>query len=95
MDDARIRQLTEDVLCQIRGAGAPVAQDLESRVAALEAAVRELRAALAARAPAATTVQVFAHPSLQVLSLESKGEGCVLEPGKPCTSSGMCRSFGH
>lgn len=95
MDDAKIRQLTEDVLCQIRSAGAPAPQDLESRIAALEAAVRELRAALAARAPSATTVQVFAHPSLHVLSLESQAEGCVLEPGKPCSGSGLCRSFGH
>ena len=95
MDDAKIRQLTDEVLHQIRGAAEPLSPDLESRVAALEAAVRELRLALEARAAAGTTVQVFAHPSLQVLSLGGGTEGCVLEPGKPCTSSGLCRSFGH
>ena len=40
MDDARIRQLTEEVLAQIGGAGRGLPpRDLESRVATLEANV--------------------------------------------------------
>jgi hypothetical protein len=111
MDDARIRQLTEEVLSQLRSR-APEGADLEARVAALEAAVRELQAgrvvapaggvSAAAREPAAAApvsvvhVQVDAHPSLQVLNVPARPEGgCVLEPDKPCVQSGQCRAMGH
>jgi len=99
MDDARIRQLTEEVLSQIGGAGGgPASAGLESRVAALEAAVARLQAGTA---PAAVTsparVQPPGHPSLQVLRAApgASSDRCVLEPDKPCVHSGQCRSFGH
>jgi hypothetical protein len=96
MDDARIRQLTEEVLAQIRTSEDRPTQDLEARVAALETAVRQLQAAAQATGPAApTTVQVYTHPSLQVLSVEGGSERCVIEPDKQCTDSGQCRSLGH
>jgi hypothetical protein len=95
MDDARIRQLTAEVLGELRrpaeGAASP---DLEARVAALEAAVARLQGA---PAPAARPpeVHVHAHPALRVLAVPG-GEGrCVLEPDKPCVESHACRTFGH
>ena len=96
MDDARIKQLTEEVLAAVGSApaGAPAA-GLEARVAALEAAVSRLLPAPAA-APTAAVVHVHAHPALQVLpSVPTGGERCVLEPDKPCVQSGACRSLGH
>ena len=107
MDDARIKQLTEEVLSQIRGgsgAGAgPSPADLEPRVAALEAAVRALQTGGSAAAPASTTVVVTqaaqqpAHPALALIGPSGGGTGnaCILEPDKPCVGSGQCRSFGH
>ena len=105
MDDARIRQLTQEVLSQLGSAPAESA-DLESRVAALEAAIRELQATRGVTtptpAPAAAVaapvvhVQVHSHPSLQVLNLPESSDGrCVLEPDKPCVQSGQCRALGH
>jgi hypothetical protein len=97
MDDARIKQLTEEVLGQIRGAGAEPSPGLEARVAALEAAVRALQSPGAA----ATTVVVArttapTPAALQLLGPSGGGSGaCVLEPDKPCVGSGQCRSFGH
>jgi hypothetical protein len=103
MDEARIRQLTEEVLSQLRSAP-PEVRDLESRIAALEAAVRALQAGDSATAPAPSAtaaaptvhVHVETHPSLQVLNVVGSGEGrCVLEPDKPCVQSGQCRALGH
>jgi hypothetical protein len=96
MDDARIKQLTQEVLSQIAARPTPPAPDLESRVAALEATVMQLKANVQAEPqPAPTTVQVFTHPSLQVLNVEGGGERCVIEPDRECTNSGQCRSLGH
>jgi len=98
LDDARIRQLTEEVLAQIGGAGpGGPARDLESRVAALEGAVARLQAGPAAPAtPGEARVHVHAHPSLQVLRVVSgASERCVVEPDKPCVQSGQCRALGH
>jgi hypothetical protein len=104
MDDARIKQLAEDVLSQIHGGGRDAGgSDLEGRVAALEAAVRALQSGAAAAAPPATTVvvahaaQPHTHPALALLGPSGGGPGspCVLEPDKPCVGSGQCRSFGH
>ncbi len=96
MDDARIKQLTQEVLSQIRTTETQPAQDLESRLTALEAAVTELRAALSVTRPAApTTIQVYAHPSQQVLDVAGGSEHCVVEHDKECTGSGQCRSLGH
>jgi hypothetical protein len=95
MDDVRIRQLTAEVLTQLRGAEPPRATDLEARVATLEAEVRELRAALQTATPVTSTVQVQTHPSLQALSVTKATEGCLLEPDKPCVGSGQCRSLGY
>ena len=98
MDDSRIKQLTEEVLSQVRGGGEGAElTTLEARVAALEAAVRGLQASVPAGASsAATAVQVQVNPSLQVLRLPAGGsEHCVLEPDKPCVQSGQCRSLGH
>jgi hypothetical protein len=97
MDDARIRQLTAEVLAQIGGAGGGAASpDLESRVAALEAAVARLSAVAPAEAPAREPhVHVHTHPSLQVLRVGSGSDRCVVEPDKPCVQSGQCRALGH
>jgi hypothetical protein len=100
MDDARIRELTAEVLKSLRAspetAGRP---DLEARVAALEAAVAGLRggplpaAAAPARAP---EVHVHTHPALRVLNLPGgQGGPCVLEPDKPCVESHACKTLGH
>jgi hypothetical protein len=97
MDDARIRQLTSEVLSDLRRAPEAAARpDLEARVAALEAAVARLGGS--SRPPAAGStpeVHVHTHPALRVLAVPG-GEGrCVLEPDKPCVESHACRTFGH
>jgi hypothetical protein len=94
VDDSRIRELTEEVLSQLREGGGPASADLESRVAALEATVaRLLGAAPPSAAPPA--VHVHTHPSLQVLSVPAGTDRCVMEPDKPCVHSGGCRVLGH
>ncbi|PYQ13374.1 MAG: hypothetical protein DMF80_15860 [Acidobacteria bacterium] len=94
MDDNRIRELTEEVLSQIREGGTPATADLESRVSALEEAVARLQAGrLRTAAPAA--VHVHTHPSLQLLSVPGGSDRCIMEPDKPCVSSGSCRTLGH
>ena len=103
MDDARIKQLAEEVLSQIGGGSASERSgDLESRVASLERAVRSLQSGAAAPPPATTVVVTQssaqpAHPALALLGPGGGGPGnpCVLEPDKPCVGSGQCRSFGH
>jgi len=99
MDDARIRQLTTEVLSQLHGAEKARPSDLETRLAALEAEVRELRAALRpsskVTSPVTGTVQAQTHPSLQALDVKKGTEGCVLEPDKPCVGSGQCRTLGY
>jgi hypothetical protein len=95
MDDARIRQLTEEVLGQIGGtATGSAAGVLESRVAALEAAVARLQAASPA-SPPAREAHVHSHPSLQPLKVGPGSDRCVVEPDKPCVQSGQCRALGH
>ena len=95
MDDNRIRELTEEVLSQLREGGGPAPADLESRVAALEATVARLQLG-AARPPAAPpAVHVHTHPSLQLLSVPAGSERCIMEPDKPCVHSGGCRVLGH
>lgn len=108
MDDARIRQLTEEVLGQVSQPRAEEVHDLESRVARLEAEVRSLRAALAgagapATAPAVTVATATlvrtspaSHPALRVLDVrgcEDDGR-CVLEPEHVCDKSGRCKTLG-
>jgi hypothetical protein len=94
MDDARIRELTQEVLAQIGAApGAPPHADLESRVAALESAVARLQGAAPVRE---AHVHVHSHPSLQVLkAAPGASDRCVVEPDKPCVQSGQCRALGH
>ncbi|HEY3119634.1 MAG TPA: hypothetical protein VGL15_03360 [Vicinamibacteria bacterium] len=94
MDDARIKELTEEVLRQVRGGGAEPADDLESRVRSLEAAVSRL-ARQRDEGHEAPAVHVHAHPSLQLVNVPSGVERCVMEPDKPCVKSGACRTFGH
>jgi hypothetical protein len=94
MDDARIEQIRREVLSQLGGSAVERAShDLESRVAALEAAVAELRggAPLASGSPR----RGYAHPALQVLALSGGGDRCLMEPDKPCVQSHACRTFGH
>jgi hypothetical protein len=99
MDDERIRQLTADVLNQLRGPSeAGASPDLEARVAALEAAVARLQAAPRAAAASAATaaeVHVLAHPALRVLNVPGGSDRCLLEPDQPCVQSHACRTLGH
>jgi hypothetical protein len=99
MDDARIRQLTEEVLAQIGGAPAGSSSPgLEARVAALEAAVARMQPPpVPPASSSAPHVQVHAaHPSLQALRLgPASSDRCVVEPDKPCVQSGQCRALGH
>ena len=94
MDDARIEQIRREVLAQL-GAPAPerATRDLESRVAALEAQVAELRQETAPAGPALSREQ--GHPSLRVLNVGGGTDRCVMEPDKPCVQSHACRTFGH
>ena len=94
MDDARIEQIRREVLTQLGSSPSERAtHDLESRVAALEAAVAELQGSAARPAP--TSPRGHAHPSLQVLGPGGGGDRCVMEPDKPCVQSHACRTFGH
>jgi hypothetical protein len=94
MDDARIEQLRREVLTQLGASPSErAAHDLESRVAALEATVAELRGG--SGRPAPTVPRGHAHPSLQVLGPGGGGDRCVMEPDKPCVQSHACRTFGH
>jgi hypothetical protein len=99
MDDAKIKELTEEVLSQLRSGGSPApAADIEGRLAALEAAVHALQAGSGAATTVvvAQTVAAPAHPSSGLLGPAGGGQGaCLLEPDKPCVGSGQCRSFGH
>src|SRR5262249_24978004 len=98
MDDSRIRELTEEVLSQLReGAPAASGTGLESRVAALEAVVARLQLGAGRTAPPPeAAVHGHAHPALHVLSVGAgSGGGCVMEPDKPCVSSHACRVLGH
>ena len=106
MDDARIRQLTEEVLAQIGGASAGSSSSgssssgssspaLEARVLALEGAVARLQTP---PTPTAHSGQahVHVHPSLQALRMGAGStDRCVVEPDKPCVQSGQCRALGH
>jgi hypothetical protein len=97
VDDARIAELTAEVLADLRAPQAhpstPSGASLEGRVAALEAAVHALQHA----SPVAVAVAAArpAHPSLQLIAVPSGGDRCLIEPDKPCVESGMCRALGH
>jgi hypothetical protein len=94
MDDARIEQLRREVLTQLGASPAErVTHDLESRVAALEAAVADLQGS--GTRPPAGVPRGHAHPSLQVLGPGGGGDRCLMEPDKPCVQSHACRTFGH
>lgn len=93
MDDERIRQLTEEVLSQLGTPSDPVAADLETRVARLEAAVHSIGAGRSGAKTAASRADV--HPSMELLDVPSGAGHCILEPDKPCVRSGRCRTFGH
>jgi hypothetical protein len=95
MDDARIKQLTEEVLAQVRGPASREPADLVARVSALEAAVRALQAGGGAKSSAPADAPVLTHASLQILNVQGGADRCVIEPDKPCTSSDQCRSLGH
>jgi hypothetical protein len=94
VDDARIRDLTNEVLAALdRGPDARASQSLEARVAALEAAVARLASPVVTAPP--TGIGRGGHVSLTLLDVPSGGDRCVLEPDRPCTNSGACRTFGH
>jgi hypothetical protein len=104
MDDSRIEQLRREVLSQLGSSPSERAtHDLESRVAALEAAVADLLGGHHRDAwllgtnprPLPTAPRGYAHPSLQVLGPGGGGDRCVMEPDKPCVQSHACRTFGH
>lgn len=99
MDDARIRELTEEVLGQLGTAAREDVSGLEDRVARLEGAVRALQGSLGPPAAAVAAVVVarpaVAHPALRLLDLPHGNDRCVLEPDKPCEKSGACRALGY
>lgn len=95
MDDSRIRQLTAEVLSRLQGSSDP-APGLESRVAALEAAVSRLQQGAGwSPGEAAPALHIHSHPSLHVLNVPSGGERCLMEPDRPCVQSHACRVLGH
>jgi hypothetical protein len=104
VDDARIAELTAEVLADLRTPAAPGTSPastsaLEARVVALENAFRGLRRA-DAPAPLGVPVAVALaaaprHPSHELVGPSAAGDRCVLEPDKPCVGSGQCRSFGY
>ena len=92
MDDARIRALTDEVMTALdRDQTSRTTDSLEARVAALEATVARLTSREAAPEPPPAR----GHVSLRMLDVPGGGDRCVLEPDKPCTNTGTCRSFGH
>jgi hypothetical protein len=94
MDDARIRELTDEVLRAIRSPAEERREgSLEERVAALEARV----AALGGVPRSAAAVAHAEVPALRLVDVPGGGAGgeCSLEPGRPCVGSGRCRTFGH
>jgi hypothetical protein len=97
MDDARIRQLTAQVMQDLRSAPDTAGGgDLEARVAALEDTVARLLGQAARPAPARPVeAPGHAHPALRVLNVPGGGDRCVLEPDRPCVQSHACRTFGH
>ena len=103
MDDARIRELAEEVLRELRAPAAEpsVRAGLEARVAALESEVARLRRVLpvVSEAPAVhvhvETAPAHEHASHGRLGPGAGSDRCVLEPDKPCVQSGQCRSFGY
>jgi hypothetical protein len=80
VDDARIKQLADEVMAQLARAPQPEAN---APAAAAEAPV--VRVALEIHP---------SHHMLDVPSGSSDGR-CVLEPGRPCVGSGQCRTLGH
>lgn len=108
MDDARIRQLADEVLSELRQPE-PAPREVEARLGALEQAVARLQAGQAMKAvlpaPTAPAPHVHphthahpheAHPSLQMLGSKACVDNrCVFEPDKPCTNMGLCRTYGH
>jgi hypothetical protein len=102
MDDSHIEQLRREVLTQLGASPSERVTHIESRVAALEAAVADLRGGHHQDAwlrgevrPLPSPVRGHAHPSLQVLGPGGGGDRCVMEPDKPCVQSHACRTFGH
>ncbi|HSB60080.1 MAG TPA: hypothetical protein VLI67_00075 [Vicinamibacteria bacterium] len=105
MDDERIRRLTQEVLADLSRpaeSDAPGVADLEARVAALEAMVRDVRGGpaggggpLLSASVLVTSADRTAQPSLRLLDLGGGSRQCLMEPDKPCVQSGQCRTFGH
>jgi hypothetical protein len=96
MDDARIEQIRREVMAQLAASPAErVTHDLESRVAALEATVAEMRGTATAAVAVAAPPRGHSHPSLHVLGPGGGGASCLMEPDKPCVQSHACRTFGH
>jgi hypothetical protein len=98
VDDAKIAELTAEVLLDLKAPRAAIPTpsstwDLETRVAALEAVVFPPRAQVSPVIAVAAIQAV--HPSHELLGPGSGGDRCVLEPDKPCVGSGQCRTFGY
>jgi len=87
MDDARIRELAQEVLAKLRESPGHEVADLETRVARLEAALRRLEAGqAAAAAPVASTTVVVAqtaggYPSLRNASVPDSAGPTVTDAG--------------
>jgi hypothetical protein len=98
MDDARIHELKQEVLGQLRKAqeGAVAHTGLETRVAALEKAVATLASRLVGSGVPGSAPAPPSHPSLQVFSFPaSTSDRCLMEPDKPCVKSHACRVLGY
>lgn len=81
MDDARIKQLSDEVMAQLGRAAAPPGEEPRAP----------------ARPVLAVVSVTVVHPSHELLDIPSGSTDgrCVLDPSRPCVQSGQCRTLGH
>lgn len=113
LSDERLRQLAAETLELARSGredGGAIAGSSDDRIAALEARVRRLEAALGAVAPVVTALPMAPVQRISLPMAHAHGHGaaghqyglppamgerCVLEPGSPCVGHGTCKSHGY
>ncbi|HET7294783.1 MAG TPA: hypothetical protein VFM88_20335 [Vicinamibacteria bacterium] len=81
MDDARIKQLSDEVMAELGRAAAPPGEPTPAP----------------ARPALAVVSVTIVHPSHSMLDVPSGSTDgrCCLDPGRPCVQSGQCRTLGH